>query len=278
MTIKAAMQKGTADSYPCELGKMAADFKALGFKVLTQHQAVFSIFFDSKNTASPFANEKVREAVEYAINKDNINKNLGYGLFVTPKNLIPIDNVATDPTIVGRAYDPAKAKALLAEAGYPTGFSTQLTPHVAADKDINLAIQQDLAAVGITCKINYVPDTQYLQLRTGKYEGMMLEPFAGFANFGTSLSMYLSQTTIFFPNMDKPAAMQKFLDDMAHSKIYPDVALIRGMVRWINDNAAVIPVYDGGKGYALSSRVRGNAFLTLSFPPYFVAEEIWLAN
>jgi peptide/nickel transport system substrate-binding protein len=276
MTIKAAMQKGTADAYPCELGKMAADFIDLDFKVLTQHQAVFTIFFDSKNPDSPFANIKVREAIEYAINKDNINKNLGYGLFVTPKNIIPIDNVASDDTIVGRSYDPAKAKALLAEAGFPNGFITQITPHVNADKDINLAIQQDLAAVGIDCKINYVPDTQYLQMRTTTWDGMMLEPFAGFANFGTSLSMYLSQTTIYFPYMDKPDAMQQFLNDIAHSTTYPNIELIRGMVRYINDNALVIPVYDGGKGYALSSRTRGNAFLTLSFPPYFVAEEIWL--
>ncbi len=55
------MQNGEADAVPVELGKLAADFRRYGFKVLTQHQAIFSLFFDTNNDASPFCDQKVRE-------------------------------------------------------------------------------------------------------------------------------------------------------------------------------------------------------------------------
>jgi peptide/nickel transport system substrate-binding protein len=279
MTYKAAMQNGEADAVPVELGKLAKDFIDLGFDVLTQHQAVFTLFFDTNNASSHFQDQRVREAVEYAINNEEIAQGLGYDLFLPIKNIIARDNVAyTEEGITYRGYDPEKAKALLEEAGLPNGFKTQITPHIATDKDINLAIKQYLDAVGIETTINYVPDTQYLELRTGKFEGMILEPFAAFANFGTSLSMYLSQTSIFFTNMYKSDELQAFLDEIAHSPVYPDIGIIQDMVRYIADNCLLVPVHDGGMGYAFSSRVGGteDAFLTLSFPPFFAGEYIWI--
>ncbi len=276
MTLKAAMQKGDADAVPVELGKLARDFLDMNFNVLTQHQAVFSLFFDSKNPESPFAKKEVREAVAYAINKDAIANDLGYGLFKPPKNIIAEDNVAYTDTIAGKPFDPDKARELLKKAGYPNGFETQITPHEAADKDINLAIQQYLNDVGIKVKINYVTNTQYLELRAGNYSGMLLEPFAAFANFGMSLGMYMDQQSIFFVNMDKPDEMQAYLDRLAHSPVFPDIDIIREMVSYVNDNTCIVPVYDGGMGYALATRVHGDAFLTLSFPPFFVAQNIWV--
>jgi peptide/nickel transport system substrate-binding protein len=279
MTAKAAMQGGEADALPVELGRLAKDYVDLGFKVMTQHQAVFTLFFDTNNEVSPFRDQRVREAVEYAINREEIAEGLGYGLFIPIKNIIAHDNVAyTEQNITYRAYDPDKARALLAEAGYPTGFMTQLTPHINSDKDINLAIKQYLDDVGIKTTLNYVPDTQYLELRAGKFEGMILEPFAAFANFGMTLSMYLDQKSIFFPNMNKPDELQAYLDEIAHSDIYPDIALIQDTVRYIHKNALLVPVHDGGMGYAFSDKAGGldEAFLTLSFPPYFIAEYVWM--
>jgi len=279
MTYKAAMQNGEADAVPIELGKLAKDFQDMGFKVMTQHQAVFTLFFDTKNENSPFRDQKVREAVEYAINREEIAEGLGYGLFMPVKNIIARDNAAyTEEGIVYRPYDPDKARELLEEAGYPNGFKTQFTPHIASDKDINLAIKGYLDAVGITTSINYVPDTQYLELRAGKFEGMILEPFAAFANFGISLSMYLSQTSIFFPNMEKPDELQAFLDELAYSEIYPDIEIIQNMVRYIHENALLVAVHDGGMGYAFSEKAGGveDSFLALDFPPYFKSEILWI--
>jgi peptide/nickel transport system substrate-binding protein len=278
MTQKAAMQTGETDAIPCELGKLAADFRDLGFYVMTLHQAVFSLFFDSSHADSPFHNEKVRQAVEYAINRDEIASALGYGLMIPIHNIIAADNAAYTDDIPYRPYDPDKAKELLAEAGYPNGFKTTMYPHVNGDKDINLYVKQCLDAVGIQTEIVYVPWTQNMQMMTGDFTGMMLGPFASLANFGSTLSMYLGQTSIFFPAVDKPDEFQAILDDIAHSDKYPDIELARKATTWVAEHAMIVPVHDGGMGYAVGPRL-GNpdeVFLTLGYPPFFRSEIIWM--
>jgi peptide/nickel transport system substrate-binding protein len=278
MTQKAAMQKGEADFLSFELGQQAKEFMDMGFNVQVQHQAIFTIIFDTKNEASPFRDKKVREAVEYAIDKESIAKNLGYGLFKVPYSVISFDNAAYTPDIKGRVYDVAKAKALLTEAGYPNGFSTTFTPIYTSNAEINLAIKGYLDKAGIQTTINTLTQTQFLALRGGKHEGMFLESFAALANFATSLGMYLDQKGIYYPNMDKTNELQAYIDKIAVSPDYPDIKLIREMAKYIEDEAMAIPVHDGGMSYGLGKRVHGKAFLVRDFPPWVMVEEIWVTD
>ena len=76
-------------------------------------------------TQKPFDNPKVREALEYAINRQALAK-VAFSGYATPATgIVPptIDFAQTYPAI---SYDPAKAKALLKEAGYPNGVETTL--------------------------------------------------------------------------------------------------------------------------------------------------------
>ena len=280
MTQKAAMQSGEADTIPCELGKLAADIRDLGFRVMTQHQAVFSLFFDSANPDSPFSKQEVREAVEYAINRDEIAAGLGYGLMIPIHNCIPADNAAYTDDIPYRPYDPDTARELLADAGFPNGFETDLYPHVNGDKDINLAIKQYLDAVGIQTNLQYVPNTQFMEMMMGTWDGMLLGPMAGFANYAGSISMYIGQTSVFHPALDKPDELQAIIDDIYTSDKYPDIELIRDAVTYIAEHAVIVPVHDGGMGFGFGDRVRGieEAYLTLSFPPWFKSEVVWVED
>jgi ABC-type transport system substrate-binding protein len=101
----------------------------------------------------PFDNLKVREAVNMAINKDRVIQIIN-GRAKPANQVLPPSLPGYDTAHQGYAYDPAKAKALLAEAGYPDGFSTVL---YATDTDpqprIAQAIQQDLAGIGIKADI-----------------------------------------------------------------------------------------------------------------------------
>jgi peptide/nickel transport system substrate-binding protein len=275
-TQKAAMQNGEGDALVVELGKMTKDMIDLGFVPMSQHQAIFSLFPASKDPNSPFHNEKVRMAVEYALDREKI-ANLGYGLFNVPYQIIPADNAAFDPNFQGRKYDPAKAKQLLAEAGYPNGFKTTLTPSpVALDKDIDIAVKGYLDAVGIQTTINIVEYNKYMEMKSGVYEGLMLEPTAAFANYYSSLNMYFHPNSIYFPSLDKPDGLTAIIDQCAKSDKIPDIDLIRQAEKYIYDHAVIIPVHDGGKGYALAKYVKGNIFLQLSFPTQFIPENVWI--
>ena len=101
----------------------------------------------------PFDNLKVRQAVNMAINKDRIVQIIN-GRAKVANQVLPPSLPGYDTAHQGYPYDPAKAKAMLAEAGYPDGFSTTL---YATDIDpqprIAQAIQQDLAGIGIKADI-----------------------------------------------------------------------------------------------------------------------------
>jgi peptide/nickel transport system substrate-binding protein len=101
----------------------------------------------------PFDNRLVREAVNHAINKDRIIKIIN-GRAVPANQPLPPAMPGYDPAYKGYAYDPAKAKALLAEAGLANGFDTVLyAMNTDPNPRIAQAIQQDLAEVGIRAEV-----------------------------------------------------------------------------------------------------------------------------
>ncbi|MBK1636489.1 ABC transporter substrate-binding protein [Rhodovulum adriaticum] len=102
---------------------------------------------------APFDNVKVRQAVNMAINKDRAVRIIN-GRAVPANQPLPPTMPGYAPDYEGYAYDPEAAKALLAEAGFPDGFETELYVYN-TDPNPRLAqsFQQDLAAIGIDAEI-----------------------------------------------------------------------------------------------------------------------------
>jgi len=107
---------------------------------------------------APWNNVLVRQAANYAINRQALASDLLHGTAGPAYQAAPKGTIAYDPNGNLYSYDPAKAKQLLAEAGLSKGFTTTVTVPTAGSGNllpvpISEAIQQDLAAVGITVKI-----------------------------------------------------------------------------------------------------------------------------
>lgn len=107
----------------------------------------------------PFHILKVRRAINHAIDKQAMVDNLYQGMAQPAVNPIPPTMWSYHEDIVGYHHDPALAKRLLAEAGYPNGFKTTLwampvpRPYMPQPLKIAQAIQADLSAVGIEAEI-----------------------------------------------------------------------------------------------------------------------------
>ena len=94
----------------------------------------------------PFDKKEVRQAVNMAINKDRIVQIIN-GRAIPANQPLPPSMPGYDKDYKGYAYDPEKAKALLAEAGFADGFETELyVMNTDPNPRIAQAIQQDLAA------------------------------------------------------------------------------------------------------------------------------------
>ncbi|MER8444298.1 ABC transporter substrate-binding protein [Mesorhizobium sp. M1066] len=110
-------------------------------------------YITMNTTMAPFDNVKVRQAVNMAINKARIVQIIN-NRAVPANQPLPPSMPGYDKEYKGYPYDVAKAKALLAEAGHPDGFDTQLfAMNTDPNPRIAQAIQQDLAAVGIKASI-----------------------------------------------------------------------------------------------------------------------------
>ena len=117
------------------------------------------------NSKKPFDNPKVRQAVSFALDRKALVEGAFFGL-ATPilHGVVPKWNWGyVETRFVPPPGDPEKAKALLAEAGYPNGFETSMTlpssfPNIMAMGPI---IQANLAKVGIQAKLGTMEIPRY---------------------------------------------------------------------------------------------------------------------
>ena len=101
----------------------------------------------------PFDNLDVRKAVNMAINKERITQVIN-GRAVPATQPLPPSMPGYTEGYEGYAYDPDGAKALLAEAGFPDGFDTELfVMNTDPNPRISQAIQQDLSKIGINVSL-----------------------------------------------------------------------------------------------------------------------------
>jgi peptide/nickel transport system substrate-binding protein len=116
---------------------------------------------------APFKDVRVRQAINYAVNKKAIVDNLLKGTGTLSINPLPPVVWSYTDTITRYDYNPDKAKQLLAEAGYPDGFKCSFwVPESGSGMQqpvaMGTAIQADLKAVGIDCQIQQFEWGTYL--------------------------------------------------------------------------------------------------------------------
>jgi peptide/nickel transport system substrate-binding protein len=113
------------------------------------------LLLDRAGTMNPaLADVKVRQAINYAVDSAAMLKAVGKGYGTPTTQIFPTSSAAYDPALDTRyAFDPAKAKSLLAEAGFPSGFTLDMPSTSAMGTSIWNLIQQQLKDVGIT--VNY---------------------------------------------------------------------------------------------------------------------------
>ena len=129
----------------------------------------------------PLTKKKVRQAINMAIDKQSIVDNLYMGTAIKAKNGMPPFMLGYNDEIKDYPYDPAKAKELLTEAGYPNGFEVTLyvmpvsRPYMFDPPKIGEAIQSYLGAIGIKVKFYQVDWGTYLQeTEAGKHQMCLL--------------------------------------------------------------------------------------------------------
>ncbi|HEY7033328.1 MAG TPA: ABC transporter substrate-binding protein [Thermomicrobiales bacterium] len=124
-------------------------------------------FIQLNTKAKPFDDVRVRQAVNYAVDKEGLANDILQGSAVPATQPMPAANWSYNPDVKGYPYDPDKAKSLLADAGLSDGFKTKMIiPQSGSGMMIpvqmNEYIQGNLADVGIQVDIQSYEWVSYL--------------------------------------------------------------------------------------------------------------------
>lgn len=107
-------------------------------------------------SSAPFDRAEVRQAINYAINRDRINERVYAGLSVCAQSLLPPGLAGYDPNLRGFTHDPERARDLMRAAGYGSGFNVEYrtwdTDEFNNSGTIPMIIE-DLDAIGIRVNV-----------------------------------------------------------------------------------------------------------------------------
>jgi peptide/nickel transport system substrate-binding protein len=173
-TRVSALMSGDIDVAYRVLPDFADQIKGGGKKLVSVPSGQSANIFFQTTTNTPLKDVRVRQAIDYAIDKDALRKSItqNYGTDLKGQ-LVGKKSVGYSDELEGRPYDPAKAKQLLAEAGYKNGLTLGFDYSLGRyyrDKETAQAISGYLQAVGITVKQNPMESGAWLdRLYAGKW-------------------------------------------------------------------------------------------------------------
>ena len=120
-------------------------------------------FFVMNNQTMPFVDRKVRQAFNYAIDKETLSAEVGRGRLIPATGLIPEGMAGYSPDDSNYPYDAERAKNLLSDAGFPGGKGLPLIQFWSSVKSKGLLAEDEritgyLADIGVNVQFNYLTD------------------------------------------------------------------------------------------------------------------------
>jgi peptide/nickel transport system substrate-binding protein len=240
-----ALQSGEVDMvYKVPASAFASLESDAGLKTYRQDSiGVNAVFMN--NSKAPFDNLLVRQAVNYAIDKDAVINMAENGLADKAEGILNKYTFGYSDEVTGYDFDPEKAKALLAEAGYPDGFNvTFKTVDGRLEKDAEV-IQANLLDAGIKVSIEMNEANAFISdIDQGNYE--MCNVATTLMQDADSWAMVFATDGGFDIAQYSNAEVDRLFKE-ASSTIDREQRLdaYKQLFQILNDDAVVAPVYFG---------------------------------
>jgi len=279
MTMLAAFEKEGGHAI---LGSLKAnklkEVRDKGYRILKNWQPSISLIGDSTNKESVYADKRVREAIEYAINRDAIVKQLGHGFMKPMKQFAMEGSMGYVPELKIREYNLEKAKQLLKAAGYPDGFKTTIISMAGREEDVFVAIQNQLSMVGIKTHLKFVNAGRWVDLRINGWKNALLLGLAGIEpNYTVSINDYMGPDNPKHPNLKRPEGWKEAMYEALKASDPTDHDMkTRKLVRMIHDNASTVPILAKCQTVVLNNFVRDSGFIENGWWTEWRPENAWL--
>ena len=268
---RALMERGDADVSFDLPNKDFAELKQEGKVTVTSTPIGNGIFYLGMNVKNPpFNNEKIRQAVAYAVPYQKIMDAAMFGL-AKPMFGAESNNAGSLdwPQPTGYSTDIAKAKALMAKAGAADGFATTISFDLGmgvVSEPIAILIQESLAQIGIKATINKVPGANWRSEMAKKTMPMMVNFFSGWLDYPEYFFFwcYHGQNAIFNTMSYVDPDMTKMIDGARVAAGAGDWATyekdVKGFVTKAFVEAPRIPLFQPYLNVALQKNISGYTY------------------
>jgi peptide/nickel transport system substrate-binding protein len=227
----------------------------------------------SRNEGSPFAKLEVRQAISYAMDREALVEARGFGAWTVAGQLIPEDYPGHLPDSYNASYDPAKAKELLAQAGYPNGLTADFFG-TTTDRDAVVAIQSMLEYVGIHTNLEFPEAGAISNLRYDGFEGIITQVFGVYPNILQLWWYYFDSAYMYWPNLLRPQPMMD-LYVQARKDVEVDAKKAEELHKMIMDDMVVIPVYNTATAHILKNNMHGTGHPNWGLGTQWLAHSAW---
>ncbi len=242
--------------------------------------AMFTIDFANKwnmGGKTPFSDKRVRQAMNYAVNKDAIVQQFLLGLTQVAAQPATPSSFGFNADLKPYPFDLVKAKQLLTEAGYPNGFSmimeTQVA-NVAGGSEVLQLMASDLAKIGVKLEVRGIPQTQWAGLlNSKKWEGDLtqfssfvappMDASVPFIYYGCNLPNTFTCIEALNPLF---AAQEKEMDRGKRE------TLLKDLMKMSHEEALQLYLYNGIDVFGVAKRVKG--FNSWNRNPHYEAMSI----
>ena len=246
-TRAAALKKGEVDIAYLFTGPVAEDIQRTpGFKLVAPKESQGTFWLDLPDQwdpKSPWHDRRVRQAASHAIDRDALNKAETLGFSKPTGSLIP-RALEFSKFFEPDAYDPPKAKKLLAEAGYANGFDAgdfyPWPPYFSMGE----ALASYLAAVGIRTKIVTMERAAMTTAwRERKLKNIIVGITGAGGNAATRLDAYVSKNGVYTAGV-MPDVEDLFQRQAREIDTKKREALIHQIQQILRDRVTHVPIYE----------------------------------
>jgi peptide/nickel transport system substrate-binding protein len=224
------------------------------------------IVMNTTDSDSVWSDIRMREALEYGVDKELIVDATGFGLNHSVNEIIhSLHSAGGTPDTTPRAYDPDMSRALMAEAGYGDGISVKLTYASTMPEDAMVILQAQLAQVGINLELDPVDAIALNQMSFEPADGsdLRIQELRGGGEPLGSAKETLSAESLYFPGVVRPDGFQELLDEALQTE---DVAtrldLLSQAETLAYNDAIIIPLWNSPLPAVYKNTIMDAQFIT----------------
>jgi oligopeptide transport system substrate-binding protein len=240
-------------------------------------------FYGMEIKTKPFDNKKIRQAINFAINKDQMDEDAFQGMDHMTDRIIPLGMPSSSPVKTPYPYNPKRAKELLAEAGYPGGkgippieFWSSARAEI-TQKELEI-VKSNLADIGIKLQVHYETNWKKFEEMLISYKTPMFRYtwYADFPDPDNFLGiLFHSKSKYNYIGYHNPEVDRIFDRAKVGTDYLKRMEMYRKVEEIVLEDSPIVPIINQIFQQAYQPYVRGVEVNALG-GPYIPMKKIWL--